>query len=170
MIKGSFSSDLTTVRLLHRFLRLDHGILGEDMIVKQWKSQMKLEKEQLGKIPNWVPFYNVPLEYWTEEGLNYISSAVGKPLYAYADSMTESCARLSFARKCVEVGIDLHFANERYAKVLVKYHIRPLKCASCMVFGHSEAQCGVNGEPNGDQVVRTKKKQPSLGERLLFLT
>ena len=82
------------------------------MIVKQWKSQMKLEKEQLGKIPNWVPFYN------------YIASAVGKPLYA--DIMTESCARLSFVRICVQLSvdslfpesIDLHFANGGYAEVL----------------------------------------------------
>ena len=56
--------------------------------------------------------FKCPLDYWAEEGLSYIASAVGKPLYA--DTMTISCMRLSFARICVEVDVDF--------VVMVKYH------------------------------------------------
>ncbi|KAG5548467.1 hypothetical protein RHGRI_013973 [Rhododendron griersonianum] len=39
-------------------------------------------------------------ELWTE-GLSHVASAIGKPLYA--DHLTESCKRISFAKICVEV-------------------------------------------------------------------
>ena len=42
---------------------------------------------------------HIPVELWTEEGLSYLASAVGEPLYA--DSSTELKRRLSFARICV---------------------------------------------------------------------
>lgn len=64
---------------------------------------LKLEKEQMTKIPLWVHFYNVPLEFWTGPGLSYIASSVGRPLYA--DQLTESGRRVSFAKICVEVVI-----------------------------------------------------------------
>ncbi|KAK3212636.1 hypothetical protein Dsin_017342 [Dipteronia sinensis] len=38
---------------------------------------------------------------WNEEGLSHIASAVGKPLYA--DSLTESMKRISYARVCIEI-------------------------------------------------------------------
>lgn len=40
-----------------------------------------------------------------DEGLSYVASAVGKPLYA--DKMTETCKGLSYAKICVEVDADL---------------------------------------------------------------
>lgn len=64
---------------------------------------MSFEKEQLSKIPIWVQFSNVPLEFWNEEGLSYIASAVGVPLCA--DAAIESGKRLSYARICVEISV-----------------------------------------------------------------
>ena len=45
--------------------------------------------------------HNIPVEYWTEEGLSKLASAIGVPLYA--DHATESRKRISFARVCVEI-------------------------------------------------------------------
>ena len=56
---------------------------------------MSLEKDELIKIPIWVQFFNIPLEYWSEQGLGDIASAIGRPICV--DSMTESCKTLSYA-------------------------------------------------------------------------
>ena len=68
-----------------------------------------LEKNQVTKIPIWVKFYNVSLEYWTEEGLSFIACMVGKPLYV--DKMTTTCRRITYARVCIEVSVDEDLLN-----------------------------------------------------------
>lgn len=115
---------------------------GRLLVLKQWQPHMTLEKEQLKKVPLWAQFYNVPLEMWTEQGLSYVASAVGNPLYA--DQLTESCKRLSYAKICVEVDVDsilpesfeLSLSNGSKFNIKVWYPWRPLKCEKCMVFGH----------------------------------
>lgn len=63
-------------------------IAGKLMILKKWRPQTVLQTEQMSSIPVWVHFSNVPLEFWNAEGLSYIASAIGKPLYA--DARTET--------------------------------------------------------------------------------
>ncbi|KAF7127311.1 hypothetical protein RHSIM_Rhsim11G0061400 [Rhododendron simsii] len=68
----------------------------------------------------------VPLEMWNEAGLSYIASAVGVPLFA--DSPTETCQRLSYARLCIEVDVgvdlpntvDVEYANGCQCSAVVK--------------------------------------------------
>ena len=79
------------------------------MILKQWKLPMKFEKEQLTRIPVWAQFYNIPLEFWTEQGLSYMESAIGRPLYA--DGMTEASKRLSYAKTCIDVEANSTFPD-----------------------------------------------------------
>ncbi|KAI8540901.1 hypothetical protein RHMOL_Rhmol08G0021300 [Rhododendron molle] len=79
-------------------------IAGKLLILKPWEPQMVLTKEKLSTIPIWVQFANIPLEFWTEQGLSYIASAIGKPLHA--DDMTEKGQRLNFAKICVEIHVD----------------------------------------------------------------
>ncbi|KAF7147634.1 hypothetical protein RHSIM_Rhsim03G0101000 [Rhododendron simsii] len=132
---------------------LDSGpwhIGGRLMILKKWEPQMSLVKDQLVKIPIWVQFFNVPLEFWTAAGLSYVASAIGRPLYA--DSRTERCQRLSYARVCVEIEVGAHlplsftlrFDNGKEVDIKVKYPWKPLQCMDCMVFGHSEGGCKKN--------------------------
>ncbi|KAG5545182.1 hypothetical protein RHGRI_017610 [Rhododendron griersonianum] len=77
---------------------------GKLLMLKPWEVGMSFEKEQLSKIPIWVQFYNIPLEYWTAGGFSFVASAIGRPLYAA--SFTESGKRISYARICVEIDID----------------------------------------------------------------
>ena len=90
---------------------------------------MSFEKELLTKIPIWAQFYNVPLEYWTAQGLSYIASSIGRPLYS--DSLTESLKRISYARVCIEVdsklllSFDLQFANGEFCEVMISYPWKP---------------------------------------------
>ncbi|KAK2649526.1 hypothetical protein Ddye_017015 [Dipteronia dyeriana] len=66
------------------------------VILKKWHPRLNLSKDSNSKILVWDKLFNIPYEYWSEEGLSHIASAVGKPLYA--DSLTESMKRISFAR------------------------------------------------------------------------
>lgn len=85
------------------------------------------------------------MEFWTEQGLSYIASALGKPLYA--DDMTEKGKRLNFAKICVEIHVDTHlldvveieYANRASAFIHVKYPWKPSRCSECHIFGHTES-------------------------------
>ncbi|XP_058190906.1 uncharacterized protein LOC131308106 [Rhododendron vialii] len=120
-------------------------VAGKLLILKPWEPQMVLTKEKLSTIPVWVQFSKIPLEFWTEQGLSYIASALGKPLYA--DDMTEKGKRLSFAKICVEIHVDtplldvveVEYANGASAFINVKYPWKPSRCSECHVFGHTEA-------------------------------
>ncbi|KAF7144472.1 hypothetical protein RHSIM_Rhsim04G0088500 [Rhododendron simsii] len=100
-------------------------------------------KKSMSRLPIWIQLYNVPLQYWTAAGLSYIASAIGKPLYA--DEMTESTRRISYAKICVEVAaldplphsVDLLTASGKIFSIDVKYPWRPTTCSTCKVFGHS---------------------------------
>lgn len=67
--------------------------------------------------------------FWTEDGLSYIASAhsVGTPLFA--DSLTESGNRLSYARICIQIDarvvlpdtVDVLYGNGCNATVTVNH-------------------------------------------------
>ncbi|KAM1263144.1 hypothetical protein PS2_027954 [Malus domestica] len=113
-------------------------------------------KETLSKVPVWVKFFNVPLAYWSFEGLSHIASAIGKPLFA--DSLTESKKRISFVRICVELdtndelidSFDLNTlpldssGDAIIVEIRVEYQWRPKICSKCKVFGHSDSSCPHN--------------------------
>ena len=50
------------------------------------------------------------MEYWTKDGLSYLASAVGVPLYT--DSAIENRRRINFARICMEVDASKPPVNE----------------------------------------------------------
>ena len=111
------------------------------------------QKECVSKVPVWVQFHGIPLEFWTLEGLSYIASAIGVPLYA--DAVKESCSRLSFARICVELDASKPLIHEfllhtnsgdtvvspKYTTIKVVYQWKPKLCSSCKVFGHTLTTC-----------------------------
>ncbi|KAK3184889.1 hypothetical protein Dsin_032175 [Dipteronia sinensis] len=74
---------------------------GMMVILKKWHPRLILSKDSYSKILVWVKLFNIPHQYWNEEGLSHIASTVGNPLYA--DSLTESMKRISFARVCIEI-------------------------------------------------------------------
>lgn len=137
------------------------------MVLQQWQPQMNLVKQQLTKIPLWAHFYNVPLELWSEAGLSFVASAVGKPLYA--DQLTESCKRISFAKICVEVDsssplpetFDITLPSGAVFTIKVWYPWRPFMCETCKVFGHKN--CAVKAVPVGPtQQVWVAKPAPQV--------
>lgn len=110
------------------------------LILKLWHPHLKMEKEQLSKIPLWVHFFNVPLEMWTgpglsRPGLSHIASSVGRPLYA--NRLTESGRRLNYAKICVGVdcssplpeSFDLKYANGDMEVIRIQYPWKPQNCS-----------------------------------------
>lgn len=116
------------------------------LVLKDWSPQMSLVKEKFARVPIWAQFYQDPLELWNEAGLSYVASAVGVPLHA--DSLTENCDCLSYARICVEVEVGSELPDTvdveykvKAVTIAVKYPWRPVKCLECHLFGHSAEQC-----------------------------
>ena len=102
-------------------------LAGRPFILRAWKPGMDMLNNQLSSIPIWVRFYNIPLEYWTSTCLGHIASTVGIPLHL--DRLTENQTKLSFARICVEVGVDCEFptsvlldrGNGNYSTIKIEY-------------------------------------------------
>ncbi|KAL7183865.1 hypothetical protein ACSBR2_026108 [Camellia fascicularis] len=64
------------------------------------------------------------------------------------DKLTVQGSRVSFAKICVEIGVDsalpsdfLVKCDDDVVKVRVEYLWTPTKCPNCKVFGHSEEKC-----------------------------
>ena len=138
---------------------LDHGpwfIAGRFLVLKKWERNLDLTIEaSVTKIPIWVLLYNVPVELWTPLGLSYIASAAGKPLFA--DSITLSRKRLSYARVCIEIEAGAQLIEEitlasgisedpcsDTMKVKAVYQWIPAQCSHCKVFGHNFQSCASN--------------------------
>ena len=134
-------------------------ISGRHLFLRWWSPGFSWQKENVSKVPVWVQFQNVPMEFWTSEGLSYIGSAVGVPLYA--DSSTEACTRMNFARLCIEIDASKPLVHEfklqtsssgttsspRLVTVKVTYQWKPRMCSLCCVFGHSTSDCSYQAQP-----------------------
>ena len=97
------------------------------------------------------------MEYWTEEGLSYLTSVVGVPLFA--DLATETRRRINYARVCMELDankpmidefiIDVPVANDPdlvcdEITIKVSYQWKPPICSHCHIFGHSTVSCSLH--------------------------
>lgn len=71
-------------------------IANQTLALIRWKPNMQLIKPAATKIPIWVKFWHVPMEYMTRMGLSYLASAIGVPLYM--DKATERGNRFTFAK------------------------------------------------------------------------
>ncbi|GAV89040.1 DUF4283 domain-containing protein, partial [Cephalotus follicularis] len=113
------------------------------------------------KIPVWVKLMNIPMEYWTVQGLSRLASVLGSPLHM--DPATESKQLISFARICVEMKADKDFpaviktrrSNGEVIEVKVEYSWRPPVCERCKVFDHRTRVCplkpGLRTEEQGER-------------------
>ena len=127
----------------------------------------------------WVLLYNVPVEYWTPKGLSYISSAIGKPLFA--DSTTLSRRRLNYARVCVEIEASAKLIEEfdlatglsedpyiNPIRIKALYQWKPASCTHCQTFGHTTESCKANPtpptnfDPKGKVVAASDVQQPQM--------
>ncbi|KAK1351619.1 hypothetical protein POM88_054163 [Heracleum sosnowskyi] len=138
---------------------------GQPMLLKAWGRPLTAKAETM---PLWVKFSKIPDCYWTQKGLSWLGSAVGRPLCA--DALTSKLEILPFAKICVEykIGDDLPEAIEVQdldpvsgelviSKVLVHYPLKPLVCTGCHELGHKVGAC-----PSTKRIWVVKEKHDTL--------
>ena len=138
-------------------------IQNKPLIVRKWEAGMKSLDFTMARLPVWIQLGNVPLELFTNNGLSYISSAIGKPLYM--DRVTASQKRLAYAKICVEVEatteissfIDVKLRNGTMTSVTVEVPWLPPKCLQCNIFGHNEKSCPKQQVGSAPKVWKPKK-------------
>lgn len=110
---------------------------------------MQLNKELLHSISIWIRLPNLPLDFWTEEGISRITSVLGSPIKL--EKFTEGIIKIAFARVLIE--IDKSFKNPNKIPTLNEkdeiiwqevYEWKPSPCSNCSSFGHAENQCQFN--------------------------
>ncbi|KAM6562940.1 hypothetical protein CsatB_022938 [Cannabis sativa] len=131
------------------------------VIVRPWTSDLNAVK-LVRSVPLWIRLHDLGLQYWGTNCLSALVSTVGKPIMV--DQHTKDRIRVQFARVLVEMDITdtpprtIQYVNE-YGQIVdqnIDYEWLPVKCKSCMGYGHIMANCR-KGE--------MKKKQQELKGR-----
>ena len=116
-------------------------IAGRYLVLRWWSAGLSLSKASLTSILIWVKLCGIPLEFWSEEGLSHIASAVGVPLFA--DAQTEQETRLRFARICIEVDASKPLTEE----IFLQPNPKATDCAPSLI----RIQFLYPWKPNGAQ-------------------
>ncbi|KAJ0746720.1 hypothetical protein HanOQP8_Chr05g0181201 [Helianthus annuus] len=127
------------------------------LFLNVWSPKVSLKKDGIKNVPVWVKLHNVPISVYTGDGLSLLASKLGVPkrLDSYtADMCVENWGRSSYARAMIEVSADKDLKDhiilaipkmdeEGYIteRVKVEYEWKPLRCATCCLFGHDENTC-----------------------------
>lgn len=68
---------------------------GRFLILKRWRSDIRLDRELFANLPMWVRIPNIPVQYWFKPILSKALSVVGTPLFM--DDATANQDRIDFA-------------------------------------------------------------------------
>ncbi|XP_077232003.1 uncharacterized protein LOC143865668 [Tasmannia lanceolata] len=150
----------------------NHSYAGKPLIIKRWTPKGLLDQGKITRVPIWIKFPGLPLEFWNQNGISKIASLIGTPLYM--DSLTAECTRLNFARLCVEIQIGAKLPDsviietpEGTQSQEVLYEWKPSACPQCLTFSHSAKACpkSVREEkPKDKQEWRAVEMLPSPDE------
>ncbi|KAF5187086.1 Rna exonuclease, partial [Thalictrum thalictroides] len=132
-----------------KIMVIDKGpifIAGRLFVLKFWSPEVDKGKNLISSVPIWVKFENVPKRLWSEEGLGFIASLLGRPVCL--DDATLKKTRLKFAKVCIEVDLECPFPKSLKIKlggeivdIKVDYTWIPSKCSKCASFGHLSNKC-----------------------------
>ncbi|KAL6997446.1 hypothetical protein U1Q18_007573 [Sarracenia purpurea var. burkii] len=119
---------------------------GKLLILRKWRKRLRLSKEAFSKVPIWVKFLGLPLEFWNDACLSRIASAIGVPLFL--DKATDSKLCISYARICIEVDASKPLTHSvvvrcegEAVEIPVVYQGLPPMCGNCKAFGHAPGRC-----------------------------
>jgi hypothetical protein len=94
----------------------------------------------------WIRLVELPHEYWQEQMLKEIASAVGTPIDL--DALTRNRASRHYARILVDIDLSKRAFDEIIVerdgfsfKVEVQYVRRQLLCHHCYIIGYNVATC-----------------------------
>ncbi|XP_022040559.1 uncharacterized protein LOC110943111 [Helianthus annuus] len=139
------------------------------LFLNKWSPKVSLKKDGIKTIPLWVKLHNVPIAVYTDDGLSLLASKIGVPkrLDSYtADMCADNWGRSSYARAMIEVSAESDLKDyitlaipkmdeDGYVmeRVKVEYEWKPLRCATCCLFGHDEKTCSKNDKGKAKQVI-----------------
>ncbi|KAL4323927.1 hypothetical protein GQ457_11G029880 [Hibiscus cannabinus] len=117
------------------------------IVLRKWVPRLKFDVLRLDATPIWVKLWHIPLELYSQQGLGYIASAIGKPLYSARATVLKK--QLDYAKVCVEIdakddlpGSVMVELDDGYTEdVAVELVWSSPSCKHCTIFGHSDYKC-----------------------------
>ncbi|KAL1192079.1 hypothetical protein V5N11_029976 [Cardamine amara subsp. amara] len=122
-------------------------IENQSMFVAKWEPGLEPVVPELTSAPVWLDFHNVPLHFYSEEGLEHIAGLVGKPKFLHPN--TANMSNLEVARvftiidptKPLPEAVNVKFQSGQIQRVLVSSPWLPPTCVHCKAIGHSIKRC-----------------------------
>ncbi|KAK8627616.1 hypothetical protein V6N13_135224 [Hibiscus sabdariffa] len=120
------------------------------IILRRWLPDMISKVLNLHKALVWIKLWHVPLELFSQTGLGYLASDIGRAIYT--DKATTLKQQLEFAKICVEVeaksslcsSVSVELDEDNCIEVGVELVWAPPCCDHCCIFGHSGDKCTKN--------------------------
>ncbi|XP_010445926.1 PREDICTED: uncharacterized protein LOC104728667 [Camelina sativa] len=119
------------------------------MLVSKWTPLVEEAQPALRSVSLWVTLKNVPSTMFTEKGLEFLFSAVGKPIRLHPT--TESCTKFDEAKMLVEADLTRELPREYVfmgeedreleSTVQYSYPWLPPRCTGCSKWGHLSSTC-----------------------------
>ncbi|CAE5962574.1 unnamed protein product [Arabidopsis arenosa] len=134
----------------HRILnRGMWNIMDIPMIVSKWTPFAEETQPAMKSIPLWVTLENVPPTLFTDKGLEFLASAVGKPIRLHPK--TEACTSFDEAQFLVKADLTKELPSEYIftgeeegeleSTIKYSYPWLPPRCSCCKKWGHLRATC-----------------------------
>lgn len=139
-----FSSEMDRDEVLRKG---PYYIYGRPLLLKVMPDMFKFNDSEISKVPVWVQFPSLPLEFWNVRALSKITSKLGTP--KQADKLTISRDRVSYARVLVEIDVTQPLKEElciidpngQQFSQEVRYEYVPKFCGFCKSIGHVQDKC-----------------------------
>ncbi|KAG7529879.1 Reverse transcriptase domain [Arabidopsis suecica] len=122
-------------------------IEGQTMFVAKWKPGSIPQKPELSSAPVWLELRNVPLQFFNEDGFEFIAGLVGEPkgLHPSTANMTNLEVAKVFTlidpRKPLPEAVNVQFPSGEISRVLVSSPWMPPICSFCKEVGHILKRC-----------------------------
>lgn len=149
------------------------NIMNVPMLISKWTPFAEEAQPAMKSIPLWVTLKNVPPSMFTDKGLDFLASGVGKPKRLHPK--TEACESFETAQILVEADLTKELPHEYDlrgeeegeldVKITYSYPWLPPRCSSCKKWGHGTDACLATDretqKPQDSPTINPKKIQDS---------
>jgi len=152
------------------------NIMNVPMLISKWSPFAEEAQPVMKSIPLWITLKNVPPSMFTDKGLDFLASAVGKPIRLHPK--TEACESFEVAQILVEADLTkdlLHEYNLRGEEegeldvtINYSYPWLPPRCSCCKKWGHGTEAClaTVNDSQKVPESTSSQLKSTPISEQI----
>lgn len=118
-------------------------IEDQAMFVATWKPGLTPVMPELTEVPVWQEFRDVPLQYFSEEGLEHIAGMLGHPKLCHPSTINMTNLEVAKVftivdpRKNVPEAVNVQFHTGEIHRIRVSCPWLPPLCSHCQELGHS---------------------------------